>query len=572
MSEELNLLLSKIESQLEQKGILNKKMSRSYNFTMKENLKKEMEQKILNETTYKDEMNKTTISNNNTSLEYETHKLIEKELEPYLNSIRKELKVTVQSIQSVIGEYTSNKSEIDSLKEIVSTNRETIAKIENDIKCNRKIMKGDISKMSSELKKKNTELVELRKSNKELKLKCEELQQSLDNINENSERDEKIRKSEETMVNNMKKLEKSMNQNLAKLATNVKQSSEELNNEIKLIKDEINDIKEEQENKIQEIESTLQLIKEEDNTNEEIEDLKSKLSSLLKEFELYKEDVPSVDNKIDEDIINAKLKSINDKLSSHSKDISTLNKTLTTLSEINKEFATSVSSMEERLLKVEQEPRNSNRTTTNNKEIEEFQEKLTEICSTLNESNSQFISQLTTINNSLNEFREHQLEANEINEKAIVCLGDQMVSLLKVLKTIESNKDETEENFEEIQNGFDKVENIIIKVPKLEKDYSLLNEFIVELTKKYQELNIKIDTGLNNVTEWESGLVENITNKMNEIIDDYEKKIMKTSQQIQSSRTETTDIRIEPKKADNSINDNKSDNTISNIGGFDFDN
>ena len=570
MSEELNLLLSKIESQLEQKGILNKKMSRSYNFTMKDNLKKEMEQKILNETTYKDEINKTN-NNVNTSIEYETHKLIEKELEPYLNSIRKELKVTVQSIQSVIGEYTNNKDEIDSLKEIVSTNRETIAKIENDIQCNRKIMKGDINRMSSEIKKKNTEIVELRKSNKELKLKCEELQQSIFNINENSERDEKIRKSEETMVNNMKKLEKSMNQNLAKLATNVKQTNEELNNEIKLIKDEINDIKEEHENKLQEIESTIQLLKEEDNNNEEVEDLKNKLNALLKEFELYKDDVPSVDNKIDEDIINAKLKSINDKLSSNTKDISTLNDTLTTLSEINKEFATSVSSLEERLLKVEQNPQNSKRTTTNNKEIEELQEKLKEICSTLNESNTQFISQLTTINNSLNEFREHQLEANEINEKTIVCLGDQMVSLLKVIKALESNKEETDENFEEIQNGFDKVENIIIKVPKIEKDYLLLNEFIVELTKKYQELNIKIDTGLNNVTEWESGLVENITNKMNEIIDDYEKKIMKTSQQIQSSRTETTDIRIDPKKTDNSIND-KSDNNISNIGGFDLDN
>ena len=381
MSEELNLLLSKIESQLEQKGILNKKMSRSYNFTMKDNLKKEMEQKILNETTYKDEINKTN-NNVNTSIEYETHKLIEKELEPYLNSIRKELKVTVQSIQSVIGEYTNNKDEIDSLKEIVSTNRETIAKIENDIQCNRKIMKGDINRMSSEIKKKNTEIVELRKSNKELKLKCEELQQSIFNINENSERDEKIRKSEETMVNNMKKLEKSMNQNLAKLATNVKQTNEELNNEIKLIKDEINDIKEEHENKLQEIESTIQLLKEEENNNEEVEDLKNKLNALLKEFELYKDDVPSVDNKIDEDIINAKLKSINDKLSSNTKDISTLNDTLTTLSEINKEFATSVSSLEERLLKVEQNPQNSKRTTTNNKEIEELQEKLKEICST----------------------------------------------------------------------------------------------------------------------------------------------------------------------------------------------
>ena len=71
----------------------------------------------------------------------------------------------------------------------------------------------------------------------------------------------------------------------------------------------------------------------------------------------------------------------------------------------------------------------------------------------------------------------------------------------------------------------------------MEKDYKLMNEFLVELTKKYQELQIKVDNEFENVTQWQSGLVDNISKKMNEIIEDYEKKINQTSQRLQSNRT-----------------------------------
>ena len=66
---------------------------------------------------------------------------------------------------------------------------------------------------------------------------------------------------------------------------------------------------------------------------------------------------------------------------------------------------------------------------------------------------------------------------------------------------------------------------------------------IIELTKKFQELQIKVDKGFESVTQWESGLVENISKKMNEIIEDYERKINQTSQRLQTNRTAASDSR-----------------------------
>ena len=144
-----------------------------------------------------------------------------------------------------------------------------------------------------------------------------------------------------------------------------------------------------------------------------------------------------------------------------------------------------------------------------------------------------------------------------------------MVSSLKILKNLENDKEENEDNFEKIQDGFDNIQNIIIKIPKLEKDYKLLNEFVVELTKKYQELQIEVNSGFEGVTKWEAGLVDNISKKMNEIIEDYERKISQTSQRIQSSR----DATAPPGKSEESNTNNIQVQPITkNIDDFDFDN
>ena len=203
------------------------------------------------------------------------------------------------------------------------------------------------------------------------------------------------------------------------------------------------------------------------------------------------------------------------------------------------------------------------------KDIEELNTKVNGIYTNLEEINNNFNQQLSNTHALFAEFKEKQLQANEINEKTIVCLGDQMVSSLKILKNLENDKEENEDNFEKIQDGFDNIQNIIIKIPKLEKDYKLLNEFVVELTKKYQELQIEVNSGFEGVTKWEAGLVDNISKKMNEIIEDYERKISQTSQRIQSSR----DATVPPVKSEESNTNNIQVQPITkNIDDFDFDN
>ena len=112
MSEELNALLSKIENDLHKKGILQKKMLYNIPVATSSSTQKEIEQKMLNETSSylpfstKSKIDQSTININtavtngnvlSTSNEYETRKLIERELEPYVNSIKKELKVLQES-------------------------------------------------------------------------------------------------------------------------------------------------------------------------------------------------------------------------------------------------------------------------------------------------------------------------------------------------------------------------------------------------------------------------------------------------------------------------------------------
>ena len=126
---------------------------------------KEIEQKMLNETSSylpfstKSKIDQSTININtavtngnvlSTSNEYETRKLIERELEPYVNSIKKELKVQLDSFQKDADVINSTKSELSSLKEIVISNKKDIIKLQSardtyDIK-------SDVIKLSEEMK------------------------------------------------------------------------------------------------------------------------------------------------------------------------------------------------------------------------------------------------------------------------------------------------------------------------------------------------------------------------------------------------------------------------------------
>ena len=365
MSEELNALLSKIENDLHKKGILQKKMLYNIPVATSSSTQKEIEQKMLNETSSylpfstKSKIDQSTININtavtngnvlSTSNEYETRKLIERELEPYVNSIKKELKVQLDSFQKDADVINSTKSELSSLKEIVISNKKDIIKLQSardtyDIK-------SDVIKLSEEMKQKNEEIFDLRKGIQDLLMKNEEIKATIEVRKEtkdnNDEVDEKIKQSEAKMINAIKEIEKNCNKNLLQMGNFFKQSVDETKNVLLSMKNEIENIKEkskqsniEIEKRIENIQNNIKSVKESNETaikdinkkiNELSEEIKSKSND--KEINDIKEEIAKINQEIKE-IKESKRNSI-DMISSlpiaNNNDINTINTKLDNLS------------------------------------------------------------------------------------------------------------------------------------------------------------------------------------------------------------------------------------------------
>ena len=617
MSEELNSLLAKIEMDLHKKGILDKSLFQSHPVVTTSSTQKETEQKILTES-YPPfytgpQIAQSTINPITSQNEYETRKLIEKELDPYVNSIKKDLKVQLDSFQRDAEAIKATQSELSSLKEIAMTNRKDILKLENSREINITDIKSDVIKLNEEMKQKNEEIFDIRKGIRDLLMKNEAMKTSIElkpNAFSDVEVDDKIKQSEERMITAMKEIEKNCNKNILQIGNFFKQSTDETKNVLLAMKNEISEIKEESkrqkneiekiienmkdniktvkisnEASIEEINKKIEELKEEINSTRNDSEIKDEIAKINKEIKSLKEtktnsiDIPlpiannddintkinnlsirvdEFDNKINVQsnqtnmMLSSKLSDINQsyttlktQLTSNTASITELNEQMLSAKENFSLFkskldaiTSTISSLEE---KVNSQSIKLPQSSQSSQEFDEIKQKIKEIVDKIEEVNKQYHEEMSNVNSVFVEFKEKQLQANSTNEKAIVCLGQQMVTSLKTLNKLEGDKKEIDENFEQIQNGLDQVHSVIIKVPQFEKEYKYMKKIIEELIKKYEELQIKVDKGFENVTQWESGLVENISKKMNEIIEDYERKINQTSQRLQSNRTAASD-------------------------------
>ena len=616
MSEELNSLLAKIEMDLHKKGILDKSLFQSHP-VVTTSTQKETEQKILTESYppfyTNTQIAQSTINPITSQNEYETRKLIEKELDPYVNSIKKDLKVQLDSFQRDAEAIKATQSELSSLKEIAMTNRKDILKLENSREINITDIKSDVIKLNEEMKQKNEEIFDIRKGIRDLLMKNEAMKTSIElkpNAFSDVEVDDKIKQSEERMITAMKEIEKNCNKNILQIGNFFKQSTDETKNVLLAMKNEISEIKEESKRQKNEIEKIIENMKDNIKTvkisneasieeiNKKIEELKEEINSTRNDSEI-KDEIAKINKEIkslketktnsidiplpiaNNDDINTKINNLsirvdefNNKINVQSNQtnmmlsskLSDINQSYTTLktqltsntasiTELNEQMlsakenfslfkskldaiTSTISSLEE---KVNSQSIKLPQSSQSSQEFDEIKQKIKEIVDKIEEVNKQYHEEMSNVNSVFVEFKEKQLQANSTNEKAIVCLGQQMVTSLKTLNKLEGDKKEIDENFEQIQNGFDQVHSVIIKVPKFEKEYKYMKKIIEELIKKYEELQIKVDKGFENVTQWESGLVENISKKMNEIIEDYERKINQTSQRLQSNRTAASD-------------------------------
>ena len=617
MSEELNSLLAKIEMDLHKKGILDKSLFQSHPVVTTSSTQKETEQKILTESYppfyTNTQIAQSTINPITSQNEYETRKLIEKELDPYVNSIKKDLKVQLDSFQRDAEAIKATQSELSSLKEIAMTNRKDILKLENSREINITDIKSDVIKLNEEMKQKNEEIFDIRKGIRDLLMKNEAMKTSIElkpNAFSDVEVDDKIKQSEERMITAMKEIEKNCNKNILQIGNFFKQSTDETKNVLLAMKNELSEIKEESkrqkneiekiienmkdniktvkisnEASIEEINKKIEELKEEINSTRNDSEIKDEIAKINKEIKSLKEtktnsiDIPlpisnnddintkinnlsirvdEFDNKINVQsnqtnmMLSSKLSDINQsyttlktQLTSNTASITELNEQMLSAKENFSLFkskldaiTSTISSLEE---KVNSQSIKLPQSSQSSQEFDEIKQKIKEIVDKIEEVNKQYHEEMSNVNSVFVEFKEKQLQANSTNEKAIVCLGQQMVTSLKTLNKLEGDKKEIDENFEQIQNGFDQVHSVIIKVPQFEKEYKYMKKIIEELIKKYEELQIKVDKGFENVTQWESGLVENISKKMNEIIEDYERKINQTSQRLQSNRTAASD-------------------------------
>ena len=617
MSEELNSLLAKIEMDLHKKGILDKSLFQSHPVVTTSSTQKETEQKILTESYppfyTNTQIAQSTINPITSQNEYETRKLIEKELDPYVNSIKKDLKVQLDSFQRDAEAIKATQSELSSLKEIAMTNRKDILKLENSREINITDIKSDVIKLNEEMKQKNEEIFDIRKGIRDLLMKNEAMKTSIElkpNAFSDVEVDDKIKQSEERMITAMKEIEKNCNKNILQIGNFFKQSTDETKNVLLAMKNEISEIKEESKRQKNEIEKIIENMKDNIKTvkisneasieeiNKKIEELKEEINSTRNDSEI-KDEIAKINKEIkslketktnsidiplpiaNNDDINTKINNLsirvdefNNKINVQSNQtnmmlsskLSDINQSYTTLktqltsntasiTELNEQMlsakenfslfkskldaiTSTISSLEE---KVNSQSIKLPQSSQSSQEFDEIKQKIKEIVDKIEEVNKQYHEEMSNVNSVFVEFKEKQLQANSTNEKAIVCLGQQMVTSLKTLNKLEGDKKEIDENFEQIQNGFDQVHSVIIKVPQFEKEYKYMKKIIEELIKKYEELQIKVDKGFENVTQWESGLVENISKKMNEIIEDYERKINQTSQRLQSNRTAASD-------------------------------
>ena len=244
---ELNIMLDKIDNQLHDRGIIKKKFDYDNlptyytNYFKTNNLNKgfyETEMKIRNDPNFIPTYSYTQLSNmrnadlierqkiQDTNLiatkEFEVRKLIEHELEPYLQNIRLELKNTIEDFKKEFQNLNDEKKEIENMKNIIRENNQFISKIDNDFQYLKNDNNEKYNYLKSQIENKNNNLFnELNSKFLENDVKLEQMNKKLnDNINDINK---KIKKKLNEDENNEKiiELENKLNDLINKNQNNI---------------------------------------------------------------------------------------------------------------------------------------------------------------------------------------------------------------------------------------------------------------------------------------------------------------------------------------------------------------
>lgn len=451
---------------------------------------------------------------------YETKKIIESELNPYLYKAKKEIEKEKKQLGDQITLNKNNEIKINDIYLNLSFYKNRISKIDNQIE----FMKEKLN---------NTKL-NVKNESEDLKKGIEKTNNDLNNLENNFlYLENKIRE----IVDNQKKINISVNESNKMMAEEIMNKYQDFyisinnsigNNNNNFLKN-IQNFKNENDKKFQSYKDEFENLKNqietfqnhylnkdnEVNPQELEEKFSEDFNKVNSKFDVFEKQNKSIIKTINE--INGKIdlkevndNNINNKFKHFSFDnlVSQVNQNEELLNELNS-----------KILEMEniQNP-NLNNIDNIKPQIESINKKIEGNSNLLNELKEKFNS--ININNQLiknysnNSYSINEVKLNEtinlksenyskiINNEYIKIMEKQNNTIYQLLEILHKNIEEIknqiidlkkneeyyEQNFEEIQNGFDKIEYIYNKVPELEEQISYFKKLIEDL-KKMNKLN-----------------------------------------------------------------------------------
>jgi hypothetical protein len=526
MEKELNSMLDSIDNQLYNRGIIKKKFDYEETnnlptyytdyFRNTLNSKRgfyETEMKIRNDPNFLPTYSYTELSNlqktNNLDLlerqkildtnlmsikEFETRKLIEHELEPYLQNIRMELKNTIDDFKKEFEHLTNEKNEIENMKKNISENTQRISKLENDFQF---LTKENIDRnnfLQSEIERKNNNLFnEVNSKFYECDFKIDEMNKKINDINN---------KFHENMFKNNNNINID-NDQFSELENKL---NEIIENKEKNLMKEINKNKENN------------LLKQKNNLNNNIDN--NNLNELNDIIEKINLDNNTNNNNIKQ--LNKNLQEINKNLnnlqSEKNNEILLLKQQINKLYNENKKINNKFQNMEEFQIPEENKLNDLNNEEHLNNLENKFQSQLKDV-------SKQLVNLLNNVINDYNTFKNEQIKLNEMSQNFFSTLSKQFAQNINDLK---NEHEEFDDNFNKIQENFDIINLYTDKIPKIENNIKMFKDVIQQLSENYRLTNEQMQKGFDENANWQKELVNELETKINDIKNDYDNKLRQT--------------------------------------------
>jgi chromosome segregation ATPase len=451
---------------------------------------------------------------------YETKKIIESELNPYLYKAKKEIEKEKKQLGDQITLNKNNEIKINDIYLNLSFYKNRISKIDNQIEFmkeklnNTKLnVKNESEDLKKGIEKTNNDLNNLENNFLYLENKIREIVDNQKKINISVNESNKMMAEE--IMNKYQDFYISINNSIGNNNNNFLKNIQNFKNEndkkFQSYKDEFENLK----NQIETFQNNYLNKDNEVNPQELEEKFSEDFNKVNSKFDVFEKQNKSIIKTINE--INGKIdlkevndNNINNKFKHFSFDnlVSQVNQNEELLNELNS-----------KILEMEnlQNP-NLNNIDNIKPQIESINKKIEGNSNLLNELKEKFNS--ININNQLiknysnNSYSINEVKLNEtinlksenyykiINNEYIKIMEKQNNTIYQLLEILHKNIEEIknqiidlkkneeyyEQNFEEIQNGFDKIEYIYNKVPELEEQISYFKKLIEDL-KKMNKLN-----------------------------------------------------------------------------------